>query len=766
MQRSTGKPEPSAVMRYVAAIAFAASASAGLWWLAPLHPAGASAVIFTAVALAALGGRGPGLLTLAATGGVLVALRSHFAAFSLSPEDALLLSLHIVPAWLAIEAVCWGRSRASLDTDTLAPDAELLKQLGAIPWEAAWRQSLELDEESFKVLRISPEIETLTGYSPERWVADGDFHLSLVHPEDRQTLLDFCSRLADGDAEGAVEYRLTRSDGAFCWVRHLMTASTAAEPGRVILRGMLVSIADRKETELALRASEQWYRRLVDTATEGILVLNPDGSIAYANRRFGQMLGLRPERISAQPLSALLAEESRDYAAVFFKNLKPDHTDQHDFRLLRADGAECWALVSACSVRNERGKVVGALVMFTDVTERRQAEEALQDAARAKDEFLAMLAHELRNPLGALRNSLEVLRRAGSGEARERALGVAERQVAHQVRMVDDLLDVSRLTRDKVELHRRPLDLAALIAEVAEDYRPAFNDREVALKTSIPREAVPVEADPTRLAQVVGNLLANSLKFTEAGGWVDVRLAVRKGFAEITVRDDGHGIAPELLPRVFETFAQGDQSLARTPGGLGLGLALVKGLVELHGGSVTARSGGLGRGAEFIVRLPLTKAVTPEAAMPLPTIPEALTVRPRSVLVVEDIPDAAETLRDLLELAGHEVHVASNGALGLDAVWEHHPEVVLCDIGLPEIDGYELARRVRARQNGYRPFLVAVTGYGQDTDRERARAAGFDAHLVKPVRPEELLQLLGREEDSDAALLEPYCSLPSLDVSL
>lgn len=364
----------------------------------------------------------------------------------------------------------------------------------------------------------------------------------------------------------------------------------------------------------------------------------------------------------------------------------------------------------------------------------------LEERVRQRDDMLAMLGHELRNPLGPLRNALEILDLKGNDPAtRAWARGVFERQVTHLSRIVDDVLEVSRLSRGKVELRRERLDLAALLRWIVEDHAPAFEARGVALRLEPPAGPAWVDADPTRLTQVVGNLLHNACKFTESGGSVAVRLEpdAAGNRAWVAVRDNGIGLDPAVLPHVFEPFVQARQNLDRGRGGLGLGLAMVEGLVRLHGGEVKALSDGLGKGSEF--RFCLPPAAAPEPKKAPADEPRATGLR---VLVVEDHADAAESLKMLLELDGHEVRVAATGPDGVEAALRFHPDVVLCDIGLPGLDGYGVAGALRKDPASAGVPMAAVSGYAQDEDRERSRAAGFHAHLAKPVRPDELRRFL------------------------
>jgi PAS domain S-box-containing protein len=434
-------------------------------------------------------------------------------------------------------------------------------------------------------------------------------------------------------------------------------------------------------------------------------------------------------------------------------------TFAYEKRYLRRDGSRLWVRVNVSVVRDEAGRFVRAIATAEDIAEERRAREALRrseerlraaneklrEADRRKDEFLGMLSHELRNPLAPIRNALYILDRAeGDGARARHAREVAARQVAHLTRLVDDLLDVTRIARGKIELRRRELDLGALVRRAADDHRALMQERRLDLAVHVPARPVSVLGDETRLAQVLGNLLHNAAKFTPAGGRVAVSLAAEDGAAVLRVRDTGAGIDPGMIATVFEPFTQAAQTLARSEGGLGLGLALVKGLVTLHGGAVTASSAGPGRGTEVAVTLPLAPA---RAAAPggEEAAPAGAAAQPRRrVLVIDDNRDAADSLAELVSMFGHTAEVAYDGPAGLAKAAQGRPDVVLCDIGLPAMDGYEVARRLRARQRDVR--LVAVSGYAQPDDVARAAEAGFDAHVAKPPDPDRLAALLGQEE--------------------
>jgi PAS domain S-box-containing protein len=412
--------------------------------------------------------------------------------------------------------------------------------------------------------------------------------------------------------------------------------------------------------------------------------------------------------------------------------------------LVARDGTERPISSTAAPIRDPDGEIVGAVLVFRDQTRERAVHDALLESDQRKAQFIAVLSHELRNPLAAIRSSLYLLERALPTDERSvRAREVIERQTRHLARLVDDLLDATRISQGKIELRRARLDARDVVQRACDDHRASFVERDVELRveTSGP---VWVDADETRLAQVVGNLLHNAAKFSREGGTVVASVRATGGGAEIRVRDDGIGIAPDLLPRVFEPFVQADAGLARTKGGLGLGLALVKGLVELHGGSVHVRSDGVDRGAEFVLRLPLAPAPEVRAATPVPAPPRQAGAA--SVLVIEDNVDSARTIADVLAMEGHQVHVATDARSGIARARELRPDVILCDIGLPDMDGYVIARTLRAEERMRSTRLVALSGYAQPEDRRRAAEAGFDHHISKPAAIEALLAIVARRQ--------------------
>jgi PAS domain S-box-containing protein len=496
-------------------------------------------------------------------------------------------------------------------------------------------------------------------------------------------------------------------------------------------------VTAQRQMEEALRASEERFRRAIVAAPFPVMIHSEDGAVMELSRSWTELTGWTladAPTIEAWTEKAYgpRAAEIRASIAGQFGLDGPRAEGEHAVRT-RDGTVRLWEF--AASPLGEVGGKRLVATMAVDVTDRRRAEDAVREADRRKSELHAVLSHELRNPLAPIRNSVALLQRLPPGDPRTtRAQTIIERQVGHVTRLVDDLLDVSRISRGLVELQRARVDLVEVVRRTAEDHRALLGARSIALELELPARPVYVDGDHVRLAQVLANLLHNAGKFTPAGGTVTVALDAGGPGAVLTVRDTGVGMSRELLDAIFEPFTQADQGLARSAGGLGLGLALVKGLVELHGGSVEAHSDGPGRGAEFAVHLPVASA---PAALVRPRVAAAPGAG-RRVLVIEDNVDGAESLKEVLELDGHEVVVAHDGDAGLARARSFAPEVVLCDLGLPGIDGYEVARRLRADASTADVRLVALTGYALSEDRERARAAGFDHHVAKPPSMDEL----------------------------
>ena len=550
--------------------------------------------------------------------------------------------------------------------------------------------------------------------------------------------------LRKGTALKELEDSFVRKDGTVFPVAY----SSAPVVSDGVAAGVVVVFRDvtrQKRAEEELRESERRYRALADSMPQIVWSSRPDGVLDYYNRRWYEYTGM-PEGESGEASWApvLHADDVARCRDEWYGAVRSGQPFQGEYRFKdRASGGYRWHLGRALPVHDDAGRVVRWFGTCTDIDDQKRLEQGLRDAGTAKDKFLVMLAHELRNPLAPVLSSLYVLAQDdGLRRVHGQSLGRMDRQVRRLSRMVEDLLEASRVVHGRVRLRAERLDLARLVRTVNEDRRPLLEQAGVAVTLEAPETPVWVRGDEDRLAQVLDNLLDNEAKFVDRGGRVSVRLRADHEMASavLTVSDTGIGVAPDMLGRLFEVFAQADQSLDRARGGLGLGLAVVKGLVEQHGGAVEAASEGLGRGSEFTVRLPLEP--DPAALSPAPDGPRPAEGPRSRVLVIEDNRDAAESLRVLLEILGHEVRVAFTGREGVELALGWAPDVVLSDIGLPELDGYEVARRLRREARFKDKLFVALTGYNSEDDRRLSREAGFDYHLVKPADVRELQRVL------------------------
>jgi PAS domain S-box-containing protein len=514
-------------------------------------------------------------------------------------------------------------------------------------------------------------------------------------------------------------------------------------------------IVRRKQVEEELRGQREWLRVTLASIGDAVIATDTGGQVVFLNPAAEALTGWAQADALHRPLAEVfrvINESTREaVASPVARVLKEGVTvglANHTL-LLGRDGAERPVDDCAAPIRDEGGRVVGAVLVFHAVGERRRLERELRrhadellESDRRKDNFLSMLAHELRGPLSPVLHSVHLLQqRGGDAATREQAVETLGRQCRHLTRLVDGLLEATRLVGGRVKLRRERLDLGRLVRTTAADFRPLLDQAGLTFAVQTPPTPVWVLGDETRLAQVLSNLLDNAVKFSDRGGQVVLRLTVDGGQrqAVVSVRDQGLGIDPKVLTELFQVFAQADRSLDRSRGGLGLGLFVVKGLVELHGGQVRAYSDGSGRGTEVTVRLPLEGEPAALADSP-PSL--AGPRRRRRVLVIEDHKDSADSLRLLLQMLGHEVRVAYTGTDGVQTAAAWLPEVVISDIGLPGLDGYGVAAALRANPATARVLLVGVSGYGRDEDRQRAHDAGFDHYLVKPASPEELQQLL------------------------
>jgi PAS domain S-box-containing protein len=504
-------------------------------------------------------------------------------------------------------------------------------------------------------------------------------------------------------------------------------------------------LSKARRVEEESEGSEGLFLQLAEALPQMVWTSDPEGQIDFVNQEWCRYTGLRPEQAQEPEQAALVMHpEDRPAWQERWTNALAGGTGCNcELRMRRAsDGAYRWFLIRAVPIKDEQGQVLRWLGTSTDIDNQKCTQESLQAANRRRDEFLAMLSHELRNPLAPIRNALHIMQISPPDDAAlDEARDVLERQVRLMTVMIDDLLEISRLTHHEITLRQEPVDLSRLVRQMVEDHRKCLEQSRLAVHVEVPETPVWITGDGTRLALALINLLHNAAKFSNPGDSVFVHLEVHRTNqrAAVSVRDTGVGIPAETLPHVFEAFTQGNQSLDRRHGGLGLGLALVKGIVELHGGEVQATSPGPGRGAEFTFCLPLDPAAKPVEQRMNCGAPSA---KPLRILIVEDNRDAAKTLGLLMRRYGHDVTLAHSGTSAVEAAKQWRPDVVLCDLGLPELDGFEVASILRQDPALATKRFIAISGYGDDEDRRRSQAAGFDLHLIKPVDPVELHRLL------------------------
>jgi signal transduction histidine kinase/ActR/RegA family two-component response regulator len=508
--------------------------------------------------------------------------------------------------------------------------------------------------------------------------------------------------------------------------------------------------------EISPAVGDPEFYHLLETLPAGAYTCDPDGLITYFNAYALELWGRAPRlndpidrfcgsfKLFATNGTAIPHDDCWMARALRAEK----EFNGHEIVIERPDGQRRTVLAHANPIRDGSGKVLGAVNVLVDITDRKQAEAALRIADRSKNEFLAILAHELRNPLAPIRNAVHILNREDAlAPESQWALSAIDRQVRQMARLIDDLVDVARITCDRLELRKERVDLAPVLRSAIETSGTLLKAGGQEFTVVLPDAPIWLDADLVRLAQAVSNLLNNAAKYTERGGYVWLSAERDGDAAVITVRDTGVGIPAAVLPHVFEMFTQGEQIRARTLGGLGIGLTLVKRLVEMHGGTVHAESGGQDMGSTFVIRVPaLPEAAPGEHAEP--DRPEPMSPPPLRMLIVDDNRDAADSLAMLLRTTGNEIRTAYDGLEALQVASEFRPEVVLLDIGLPKIDGHEVAQRLRHEAWGRRVCLIAITGWSDESDRARSRAAGFDHHLVKPLDTAHLAQLLGSVERS------------------
>ncbi len=570
-----------------------------------------------------------------------------------------------------------------------------------------------------------------------------------IHPDDRDGVAGLVKRAVEVGGEYEADYRVTDGVGGWRWV-NARGQVERDDAGKVVrFPGVVIEVTDRKRAEEALdrvtaesERRTRLYEAVLSSTPDLAYVWGLDHRFTYANemllrmwgKTWDEAIGKHCLELGYEPWHAEMHDREIEQVRATRKPLRGEVPFAGTFGRRIYD----YILVPVIGANGQVEAVAGTT---RDVTDRKEMEQELRDQDRKKDDFIALLAHELRNPLAPIRNGLNVLRLAGADqEALRETREIMERQITHMVRLIDDLLDISRINRNKMDLRLTRVSLAEAVNTALETARPLIDAGGHNLSVSIPDRPVYLEGDLTRLAQVFSNLLTNSAKYTRYGGRIWLTAERRGAEVAVSVRDDGIGIPAAALENIFDMFSQVDRSVERATGGLGIGLALVKRLVEMHGGTVVAASGGEGRGSTFTVMLPVTTA----PAVPAPKADG--NGRPafrRRILIVDDSRDGASTLARMLKLMGNDVRTANDGLEGIEAAGEFHPEVVLMDVGMPVLNGLDATRRIRAQNWGREMTIIALTGWGQEGDKERSREAGCDGHLVKPVNIDDLEKLLG-----------------------
>ena len=560
--------------------------------------------------------------------------------------------------------------------------------------------------------------------------------------------LEIVSRVGRFETEG---WRY-RKDGTRFWASVTIAAERSDDGA---LQGFLKitrDLTERRRAEQSLKESEERFRLLIEGVRDyAIFALTPEGRIASWNAGAERIKGYKAEEAIGQSFSIFYTPEAAARGKpewMLRAAIEHGSVEDEDWRV-RKDGRRFWANVVLTALRDEQGELRGFAKVTRDLTERRRVDELVQ-ADRFKNEFLALLAHELRNPLAPIRSAVQVLsRQSPANPEMAQAQEIAERQIRHMARLLDDLLDVARISQGKLEIRREALDVREIAGRAVAAELPFIEERGLEMSVDLPGGPLGVDADPVRLQQILVNLLNNAAKYTDAGGRIALSARSEGREAVIRVRDTGIGIDPAMASRLFEPFVQVERREKRSVGGVGLGLAVVKRLVELHQGSVHVFSAGLGRGSEFVVRLPQV----PIGSSVRESRPSAAVRAPGSakrILVADDNVDAADGLKLLLELNGDQVRVAYDGVSALRVAREFNPQIALLDVGMPKLDGFEIARRLREDPQTRHTILIAVTGWGQAEDRRRSKEAGFDYHLVKPVEPSALERLLETIKTKDA----------------
>jgi PAS domain S-box-containing protein len=609
--------------------------------------------------------------------------------------------------------------------------------------EAAADYAIFLLDTTGHILTWNKGAQRIKGYAPAEILGR---HVSVFYTEEAnarrwpQYELQMAGEKGQFEDEG---WRL-RKDGTLFWASVVITALRDAKGTLQGFSKITRDLSERKKHEEALQQSEERFRLMVDSVKDyAIFLLDPDGMVASWNSGAERIKGYKQSEIIGRHFSVFYPEDGRrkKWPEQELATAREKGRFEDEGLRVKKDGTTFWANVVLTPVYGPDGALRGYAKVTRDLSDRRRV-EALEKAEQQTNEFLAMLAHELRNPLAPIRNALHLLAKKPTNDPAELWVrDVLQRQTIQMTRLVDDLLDVSRITRSTVALNKTTIDVRKLVREAVDASMQWFQARQQEIAVAVPEEKLEIDADPVRLNQVVQNLLHNAAKFTPNGGKIDLSVSREGQEVVLSVQDNGMGMTPELAASAFELFKQGQQGIDRPEGGLGVGLTLVQRLIGLHGGTVHAHSEGPGKGSRFVVRLPARTVTDAGAGVSGSGEEQSGHGLRRRILVVDDNVDAANALRYLLENDGHEVKVAGDGPAGLALARDFRPDFLLLDIGLPRMNGYEIAKQVRDDKALRNVTIIAITGYGQTNDRARASAAGFDHHLTKPVEFHSLQKL-------------------------
>jgi two-component system CheB/CheR fusion protein len=586
--------------------------------------------------------------------------------------------------------------------------------------------------------------ERIFGYTAAEAVGQP---ITLIIPEElRDEERSILERLRRGERVDHFQTVRVAKDGRRLDIS-LTVSPVRDDDGKIVGASKIArDISEQIRSQEALRESEERLRLALEAGRMGTWEWSMATAGVVWSPGLEEIHGLEPGTFEGtfEAFQKVTHPDDREKVrALIAEALERGEEYRVDYRIVCPDGTVRWVEARGRFVEGKDGAPGGMVGICADITDRKRAEQALHEADRRKNEFLATLAHELRNPLAPIRNALEIIKRAGGDrDLLRQGRGAIERQVAHMVRLVDDLLDVSRITRDELELRKTGVELASVVHQAVATWRPLAERENQTIEVRLPSEPVYLDADPVRLAQIFSNLLHNACKYTPPGGSISLVAEAQGGEVVANVKDTGIGICPEQLGSIFEMFTRADTTLERSRDGLGIGLTLVKRLVEMHGGTIEAHSEGEGWGSEFSVRLPRLAGKPAAHERPVATANVGPGPARHRVLVVDDNVDSADSLATLMYLSGHETRIAYDGEEALAAAEEFRPEVILLDIGLPKVHGFGVCRGVREKPWGEDVVIVALTGWGQDEDRQRSQEAGFDRHIVKPVDYQALTELL------------------------